>query len=138
MSEIVQPRQMVEQGFRYVDIYPYTLRLLSMAHSRIPTVPPPRTHPRCFDEIYSQRDNLAAFKVSLGRGEEDQVAYYALLRQVDTPDQMVLDKYFNGTVSENDNRSTIVSDDYPARMPEDASHFLLWYTGQFNIVPLIL
>ncbi len=67
----------------------------------------------------------------MGRGEEDQVAYYALLRQIGTPDQMVLDKYFNGAVSENDNRSTIVSDDYPARMPEDASHLLMWYTNEY-------
>lgn len=86
MVEVLEPRQLVREGFRYVDVYPYTLRLLSVAHSGIPVVPPPRIHPLCFDEIYSQRDNFANFKVSLGREEKDQENYYALLRRISDPD----------------------------------------------------
>ena len=34
--------QMLETGFRYADIYPYTVRLLCMAHSGQPSQPPPK------------------------------------------------------------------------------------------------
>lgn len=130
MNEIVRPNHVIEHGFRYVGIYPYTLRLLSMAHSNIPTIPPPRIHALSFDEIYSQRNDLATFKVSLGRTEEDQIAYYNLLREIGDPNQVIVDKYFGGTIDENDNRSSIVSDDYPAKMPRDACHLLMWYANE--------
>jgi len=120
--------QMLETGFRYADIYPYTVRLLCMAHSGQPSQPPPRIFPQSFDEIYSLREQLASFKVSIGREQADQEAYYAFIKTLDNPEQVILDKYLDG--GRGDARYAIVPNEHPAALPEGASHLLMWYIDE--------
>ncbi|MCL5113558.1 MAG: hypothetical protein M1372_00110 [Patescibacteria group bacterium] len=118
---------MPEAGFRYTDVYADAARLLSIAYSEQHHEPPPRVHPQSFDEIWLMRDKLAKFNVSLGRSLEDQEAYYAFIKTMDKPDQLIVDKYFDGKISPDDRRFAIVPNEYPASMPSDAQHFLMWY-----------
>ncbi len=120
--------QMLETRFRYADIYPYTVKLLCMAHSGQPSQPPPRIFPQSFDEIYSLREQLASFKVSIGRRQADQEVYYSLIKTLDSPEQVILDKYLDG--GRGDTRYAIVPDEYPAALPKGASHLLMWYIDE--------
>jgi hypothetical protein len=129
LQTFYQGSEMSQARFRYIDIYANTARLLSVAYSEQHQEPPPRLHPQSFDEIWLMRDELARFKVSLGRAPEEQNAYHAFIKKVDSPDQLIIDKYFGGSISVNDKRFVFVPNEYPAAMPLDAQHLLMWYVS---------
>ena len=89
---------------------------------------PPRIFPQSFDEIYSLREQLASFKVSIGREQADQEAYYAFIKTLDNPEQVILDKYLDG--GRGDARYAIVPNEHPAALPEGVSHLLMWYIDE--------
>lgn len=120
-----------ENGYRYADIFPYTVRLLSIAHSTQPLEPLPRIFPQSFEDIYSVRDELAAFKLSIGRNLIDQVNYYAYLKTLGSPELAIINKFFDGFMpKENDKRFVIAPDDFPAELPQGVSHQMMWYLDE--------
>jgi hypothetical protein len=124
-------RDIGEVGYRYADIFPYTVRLLSIAHSRQSSESPPRIFPQSFDEIYSLRDRLAAFQVSIGRKPVENDGYYAYLESSGSADLVIIKKHFDGAMpKEKDRRFAIVPNDYPAEMPMGAQHQLMWYLDE--------
>ena len=90
--------QISEAGFRYANLYPYIVKLLSIAYSGEHPQPPPRFYPQSFDEIYSMREQLAAFNISMGRDQADQKAYYAFIKTAGNPEQLIIEKYFGGEI----------------------------------------
>jgi hypothetical protein len=132
LSRTFFPRGQLSEagGFRYANLYPYIVKLLSVASSGKHSSPPPRYHPQSFNEIWTMREQLAAFNTSIGRSQADQEAYYAFIKTVGSPEQLILDKYFGGKTAPNDKRFAIVPNEYPAAIPEGVSHLLMWYVDR--------
>jgi|ERR1035437_2864052 hypothetical protein len=76
------------------------------------------------------REQLAAFNASIGRDQVNQEAYYAFIKTIGSPQQLILDKYFDGHTTPNDRRFAIVPNEYPATIPKEVSHLLMWYVDE--------
>ena len=119
--------QTPEAGFRYEDIFPNTLALLSMSRSKNNHEPPSIFRPQSFGEIYAAREELATLNMCIERDPATQTAYTAFLRSIDDPGQFILDKHFSGNTVPNDRRAVIVPNDYPIAMPSGVRHLVVWY-----------
>jgi hypothetical protein len=120
-----------ENGYRYVDIFPQTVRFLGRAYSIDHLSPPPRISPQSFEEIYMAREELASFTRSIGRTEAEQNNYRAYIQTLGNPETFIINKYFDGVgLGENDKRFVIVPDEFPATLPNDASHRMMWYLDE--------
>jgi len=119
-----------EAGFRYEDLFPYTLTLLSIGFSEKSTQPPLEFCPQGFAEIYAMREQLAAFNICMPRDSITQKTYSALLESTDNPEQVIINKHFGGSIAPNDRRFVIVPNDYPSAMPEGVGHLVMWYADE--------